>query len=246
MAHCLIVGGTKGLGLALSRILGKRGDIVSIIGRTETTDTDRKQDKISYWYADLDDRTGLLGVLGDIISKRGEINYLVFCQRYRGEGDKWDGELSVSLSATRLVIDTLEPSFATGEDNCIVMVSSVFGTFVGEGQDISYHVTRAGLTQMAKYYAINLAKKGIRVNSISPSTFLKDESRQYYLNNQPLMELYEEILPLGKLPSADDIANVITFLCSPNAKYVNGQNIFVDGGLSLVWPETLARRLRSI
>ena len=60
------------------------------------------------------------------------------------------------------------------------------------------------------------------------------------------MGLYEEIVPLGRMPTSEDSANVISFLCSPAAAFVSGQNIYVDGGLSLVWPETLARKLKSI
>jgi len=53
-------------------------------------------------------------------------------------------------------------------------------------------------------------------------------------------------VPLGRLASADDIARVIRFLCSSEAAFVTGQNLHVDGGLSAVWPETLARRLKGV
>ena len=77
-------------------------------------------------------------------------------------------------------------------------------------------------------------------------TFLKEDSKEFYLKNKELMQLYAEIIPHGRMATSEDSANVITFLCSPGAAFVNGQNIYVDGGLSLVWPETLARKLKSI
>ena len=54
------------------------------------------------------------------------------------------------------------------------------------------------------------------------------------------------MIPLGRMGTAEDSANVVAFLCSTAASFINGQNLYVDGGLSLVWPETLARKLKSI
>jgi NAD(P)-dependent dehydrogenase (short-subunit alcohol dehydrogenase family) len=99
---------------------------------------------------------------------------------------------------------------------------------------------------MMRFYAVNLGRKGIRVNAITPFTFLKEESRDFYLNNKPVMELYEKITPLGRMGTTEDSARAIAFLCSSQSGFINGQNIFVDGGLSLVWPETLARNLVGI
>lgn len=246
MAHCLIIGGSKGLGRVLARVFSERNDKVSVIGRTAPKTPGSQPGIIDYWCVDLEDRAGLLSALNDIISRNGPLNYLVFSQRYRGREDSWTGELSISLTSTKLVIEELNSRFDPSGDKCIVLVSSVFGSYVGEGQDISYHVAKAGLNQMARYYAVNLAKKGIRVNAVTSFTFLKDESKHHYLNNHLLMDLYAEITPLGRMPTAEDIANVIAYLCSAGAGFVNGQNIYVDGGLSLVWPESLAKRLRSM
>jgi NAD(P)-dependent dehydrogenase (short-subunit alcohol dehydrogenase family) len=128
----------------------------------------------------------------------------------------------------------------------VVFVSSVFGERVGEGQPLSYHIAKASLNQMARFYAVNLGRKGIRANAVTPFTFLKEESRNFYLNNRELMDLYKDIIPLGRMGTTEDSGNLIAFLCSPQASFINGQNIYVDGGLSLVWPETLARRLKSL
>jgi NAD(P)-dependent dehydrogenase (short-subunit alcohol dehydrogenase family) len=61
-----------------------------------------------------------------------------------------------------------------------------------------------------------------------------------------LQQLYREIIPLGRMGTTQDVANAIAFLCSPAASFINGHNLYVDGGLSVVWPETLARKLKSI
>ena len=245
MTHSIVFGGTKGLGRVLARQFAERGDKVSVISRSLPPKADQA-DGVGYFAADIADRVATLAALDQAIKAHGEPNYLVFCQRYRGKDDAWAGEIDVSLTASKCVVEALQDKFAKGSDCGIVFVSSVFGDRVGEGQARSYHIGKAGMNHMARFYAVNLGRKGIRTNAVTPFTFLKDESKDFYLNNKELLSLYEEISPLGRMATAEDSANVIAFLCSPGAAYVNGQNIYVDGGLSLVWPETLARKLKSI
>lgn len=246
MPHTIVIGGTRGLGRAAARLLSDAGHTLSVIGRREPQSADRELARTRHWVADLLDEAVLFGSLDEALVHGGPLNYLVFCQRYRGKDDDWSGEIAVSLTATRRVVERLQDRFAAGGDRAIVAVSSVFGTFVGEGQPASYHVGKAGIEQMMRYYAVNLGRKGIRVNTVTPFTFLKDESKEFYLNNKALHDLYCRIVPLGRMATTEDSARVIGFLCSPAAGFVTGQNIFVDGGLSMVWPETLARQLAGI
>ena len=246
MPHTLIIGGTRGLGRVVARLAAETGQQVSVIGRREPLDADRRLPGVRHWVVDLQDRSALDAAVEGIVAERGKLTYLVFCQRYRGSGDSWTGEIGVTLDLTKAIIEKAQDQFAAEGDKAIVVVSSVFGDFVGEGQAVSYHVAKAGLNQMMRYYAVNLGRKGIRVNGVTPFTFLKEESRDFYLKNQALQDLYRKITPLGRMATAEDSARVIAFLCSPAAGFVNGQNIYVDGGLSLVWPETLARGLTAL
>ena len=245
MTHSLIIGGTRGVGREVVKIFSAAGHRTSIIGRREPPENDLAIEGAHHYIVDLADSERLTATLQQIVSEGGNLNYLVFCQRYRGKDDDWQGEFAISLTATKTVVEALQDKFAEG-DKGIVMVSSVFGDFVGEGQAVSYHMGKAGLNQMMRFYAVNLGKKGIRVNGVTPFTFLKEESKDFYLNNKPLHDLYQRMIPLGRMATSEDSAKAIAFLCSPQAGFINGQNIYIDGGLSLVWPETLARKLTAV
>ena len=246
MAHTLVVGGTRGLGRVVARLAAEGGQLVSVIGRREPPESDTKAGDVRHWIADIEDRAALMNALDAIVAERGKLTYLVFCQRYRGSGDPWTGEINVTLGITKTITEHMQDRFVADGDKAIVVVSTVFGDFVGEGQALGYHVAKAGLNQLMRYYAVNLGRKGIRVNAVTPFTFLKEESRDFYLKNEALHALYRKITPLGRMATAEDSARVINFLCSPAAGFVNGQNIYVDGGLSLVWQETLARNLSAL
>lgn len=246
MAHALVLGGTRGLGREAVKLFSAAGNKVSVIGRREPPAADQDIPGVKHWIADLGPAAKIDTTLDAIVKAHGPLNYLVFCQRYRGSEDPWQGEIDVSLTLTKAVMEAAQAHFDPEGDKSVVMVSSVFGDFVGEGQALSYHVGKAGMNQMMRYYAVNLGRKGIRVNAVTPFTFLKEESKEFYLKNEALHDLYRKIIPLGRMATSVDSAQAIAFLCSPQSTFINGQNIYVDGGLSLVWPETLARSLTSL
>src|SRR3990167_9597140 len=126
-------------------------------------------------------------------------------------------------------------------NSSIVIVSSMAAKFATEGQPLSYAVAKAGLNQLVQHYAVELGEKNIRVNAVSPGTFVKDESRNYFYENKQLSDLYNKITPLKRMCQAEDVANVISFLCNNKSSFITGQNIVVDGGLSIINHESLAR-----
>jgi len=241
--HSLVIGGTKGTGRAVVRALVNDGHTVSVIGRSAPSPSEASLPNVKFWSLDLLQQDKIPGVLDDIIRKNGKLNHLVFLQRYRGEGDAWKGEIDVSLTATKMIIDHLASQFSKGENNSIVIISSIASRFIVEEQPLSYHVGKAALNQIINYYAVRLGPLGIRVNGISPSIILKEESKDFYLQNKKLYNLFTEILPLGRMITSEDVANVVSFLCSPKASAVTGQNITLDGGVSLRGQESLCRRI---
>jgi len=167
---------------------------------------------------------------------------LIFFQRFRGTDEVWRGEIETSLTATKAVVEALQDRFAAGE-KAIVIVCSINGELIAGNLPIGYHAAKAALQQMARYWALALGSRGIRVNSVSPGTVLKEESKQFFLRDRRLSDLYRRITPLGRFGHAREVAQVIGCLCSEQTSFVTGQDIVVDGGISLQWQESLAREL---
>jgi NAD(P)-dependent dehydrogenase (short-subunit alcohol dehydrogenase family) len=238
--HVCVVGGTKGLGRVVVQHFLDRGCRVTAVSRNPPV-AGTVSKGLCHIAADLE----TLADAGDIVQRAlgigGPLRYLAFCQRYRGNGDPWQGEIQVGLTATRLLIEGFAENFCADGDRAIGVVSSVYAEAVGGSQPVGYHVVKAGLNQMVRYFAWTLGKKGLRLNAVMPLTYVKPESRAFYEGNTKLQRLYKDFVPLGRLGDAEDSANLVDFLCSDKAAFINGQCILVDGGVSVMWPEELAR-----
>jgi NAD(P)-dependent dehydrogenase (short-subunit alcohol dehydrogenase family) len=239
--HTLLVGGTRGIGRAVIEAFVEAGHVVSVIGRRAVAPGWPKSVRV--WQADLAQAGSLPPLLAEILKVNGPLQSLVFLQRFRGEGDSWQGELEVSLNATRALIELAQDKFSPRQSNAIVILGSIAGQLVAEEQPLGYHVVKGALRQLARYYACTLGPKGIRVNCISPGVILKPEAEGFYRVNKEVTALYERIAPLRRFGTAADVAGVVRFLCSQDSAFVTGQDIVVDGGISLVWQASLARRL---
>ncbi len=154
--------------------------------------------------------TGASGRLGSVIAEtlkaRGDefvvrdVNYLIFAHRYRGEPD-FEPEMWANVEWVHGVIEGA--TWADG-DRAIVLVSSINATEPAMNQSLAYNLSKAALNNMARYYA----KKGpVRINTVSPDTFTTPDAKV----------------------TAQEVANVIAFLCSDRASGINGADIEVRG-----------------
>jgi NAD(P)-dependent dehydrogenase (short-subunit alcohol dehydrogenase family) len=239
--HILIVGGTSGIGKIVALSFAKKCRLVSVIGRRKSNVLEKTN--IRQYSSDITDTEKLPETIQTILEEGGKISHLIFFQRYRDKKQNWDGELETSLTATKNIIELTIDNFDGCKDKSIVIISSVIARFVAFEQPLSYHVVKAGLNQLVRFYAVSLGKKRLRINSVSPAAVMKDRAKDYYKKNNELEDLYRKLIPLGRIGTPEDIFGVVSFLCSEESIYITGQNIIVDGGLSLLAHEGMIRKI---
>ena len=218
----LLIGGTRGIGLAIERTLTSRGDYVYTASRSPAS-------KANHININLPSEIN--------IDKSVKLNYLIFSHRYRGEN--WDDDFAITVKAVDILINQLNGSFL--DEAAIVILGSNAGKIAVQEQSASYHASRSALDGLMKYYAATLGSKGIRCNLVLPATVMKPENHQYYTKDNTIRQMIERITPLRRMGTAEDVANLVEFLCSEKSSFITGQSFCVDGGLSSIGQESIAR-----
>jgi glucose 1-dehydrogenase len=114
---------------------------------------------------------------------------------------------------------------------CIINVSSVHQA-IPKPHYVPYATSKAGIEMMTKTMALELAKDNIRANIVAPGAIDTDMNIELRENKAALEDVIKKI-PMGRVASADEVANVVEFLASEKASYVTGASYFVDGGMTL-------------
>jgi NAD(P)-dependent dehydrogenase (short-subunit alcohol dehydrogenase family) len=171
------------------------------------------------------------------LDKTIKLNYLIFSHRYRGH--EWSNDFDITVKAVDILINQLKDSF--DKEASIVVLGSNASHFVLEEQSASYHSSRAALGGLIRYYAATLGCKGIRCNLIMPTTIIKPENQHFFSEDNHIRQMIENITPLGRMGTAKDVANMVEFLCSKKSSFITGQSFFVDGGVSIIGQESIAR-----
>jgi 3-oxoacyl-[acyl-carrier protein] reductase len=141
--------------------------------------------------------------------------------------EDWDTVLDTNLKGAFLCARAVAPRMLKQKSGVIVNVGSVVGKVGGAGQ-VNYSASKAGLIGLTKSLAKELGSRNIRVNAVAPG-FIETDMTQVMKAEQ--RESVIKQVPLGRLGQGKDIANVVTFLCTDGAAYIQGEVISVDGGL---------------
>lgn len=230
----IVIGGSKGLGSVFCNMAVERGDSVFSVSRSVTECDLPLLTQMSF---DIFDKSSWQDLTTELEGNWFDFDYLVFCHRNRNEATL-DNEMLANVEFVKHVIDYLvNSSKLAPKTRAVIGVSSVFDRFVGKSQGFEYRLGKVSLVSLFQHLAVTSGPDW-RFNTISPMTFLKPESRDFHLENTKKMEFYKNIVPVQRLAEADEISNLMYFLASRGCDYLNGVNIPVDGGASLVWSES--------
>ena len=146
--------------------------------------------------------------------------------------DSWDAVVDTDLKGLVFVAQAAAPRIiAAGRGGRIVNIASIYGA-VGRRERIAYSAAKAGVVNVTRSLALELAPVGITVNAVGPSLIETDMTRERLRSIPGYRD--EEIArtPLGRLGTPDDVAAAVLFFASPAAGFITGQTLLVDGGTS--------------
>jgi enoyl-[acyl-carrier protein] reductase III len=157
-------------------------------------------------------------------------NRPVMAQRTKG----WDWTMNINARSALFAAQKAVPLMESRGGGAIVNITSP-GSFRVLPDYVVVGASKAALEAITRYLAVEFAPKNIMVNAVSPGLVLTDALMHFdaMRKDEKLVERAINLTPAGKLVSPEDVAGVVTFLCSPLANMIRGQVIIVDGGYTL-------------
>lgn len=143
--------------------------------------------------------------------------------------DTWDRIFATNVRGTFLCTRAALPVMERGAS--IVNIASVFGTTPVRGY-AAYCASKAAILQFTRVAALESARRGIRVNAVAPGYVESDFNAEAFAD-PAVRAAVEKRIPLGRIATADEIAPVVRYLCSPASAYVTGSVLTIDGGFAL-------------
>lgn len=142
----------------------------------------------------------------------------------------WDREIATNLTGVFQCSQTVGRRMLAAGRGAIVNIASMSGTF-GQPMRGAYSPSKAGIIGLTSLTAVEWGGRGIRCNAISPGMIVTPVHAEAY-SNEAVRTAREAMVPMGRLGDGNDIADVVVFLASDAARYINGANIPVDGGVT--------------
>ena len=234
----LVTGASRGIGAAIAMELARRG--LKVIG---TATTDEGADRISATLApvgglgatlDVNDGAAVDALIDRIVKEQGALQVLVNnagitrdMLAMRLKDADWDAVLDTNLKSVFRMSRAVMRQMMKQRYGRIISITSVVGASGNPGQ-ANYAAAKAGVAGMTRALARELGSRGITVNCVAPGFIDTDMTAS--LPEEQQKALLTQI-PLGHLGQPADIAHAVAYLASPQASYVTGQELHVNGGM---------------
>jgi 3-oxoacyl-[acyl-carrier protein] reductase len=235
----LVTGATRGIGAAIALELAKHGVRV-----TGTATSDEGAAKISHALAaypgcagknlNVTDGAAAEALIDRIVKEQGGLHILVNnagitrdMLAMRLKDDDWDAVIDTNLKAVFRMSRGVMRTMMKQRYGRIVNITSVVGSSGNAGQS-NYAAAKAGVAGMTRALARELGSRNITVNCIAPG-FIETDMTAGLAEEQQKTLLSQ--IPLGHLGKPQDVAHAVTFVASPQASYITGQEIHVNGGM---------------
>ncbi|MDX1782274.1 MAG: SDR family oxidoreductase [Thalassovita sp.] len=237
MQKCAIVtGAARGIGLATAKQFLDQGWAVALVDR-DREELDKAMaplgDRAEALPYDISDPDQVETMVADTLAAFGRIDALVnnagvaeFGPIEECDFTMWRRVMATNLDGTFLCTQATTPALRETK-GAIVNIGSISGLRASTLR-VAYGSSKAAVIQLTKQQAAELGEYGIRANCVCPGPVRTKLAMA--VHSQEIIDAYHDAIPLNRYGSEDEIANVITFLCSDKASYVTGQVIAADGG----------------
>ena len=241
LSTALVTGGSRGIGRAVAQTLAAAGYQIFLTYVSKPDEAEQTARAIlaaggraRAFRLDVGDSESVAAFFRDEVRERVELAVLVNNAGITKDGlmlrmkdEDFDRVLGINLRGAFLCLREAAKTMSKQRYGRIINISSVVGQMGNAGQ-VNYSAAKAGLIGMTKSAAKELASRSITVNAVAPgfietdmTAALSDEAR----------DAYAKAIPLGRLGSAQDVADAVAFLASDKASYITGQILAVNGGL---------------
>ncbi|QQS41792.1 MAG: glucose 1-dehydrogenase [Acidobacteriota bacterium] len=240
----VVTGASSGIGRASAARFAKSGARVVAAGRNETAlaelrdEMSEEDGEIKTHLADLREQTQLERLVASAVDYFGEIDVLVNSAGIIASGtledttpESWDKMMDINLRTVFCLTQLCVPHLEKTKGN-VVNVSSVAGTRAFPNV-LAYCVSKAGLDQLTRCAALELAGKGIRVNAVNPGVVISELHKRSGMSDEQyagFLDHSKDTHPLGRVGGPEEVAELIYFLASDAASWITGVTYAIDGG----------------
>jgi len=240
--HALITGSSRGIGRAIALELSRRGYALAVhyargeaAAREVAAEAERLgAAKVAVLGADLSERAAAAELVARTVSELGGLDVLVNNAGITRDGllirmkdDDWDAVIETNLSAVFRLTREAVKRMMKARWGRIVNVASVVGLMGNPGQ-ANYVAAKAGLIGFTKTIAKEYGGRGITANAVAPGFIESDMTAAL---PEKVQQEYLSAIPAGRFGKPEEVAELVAFLASDAAAYINGQTIAIDGGL---------------